>query len=105
MAIGAQYSFAQNVADAVRYSTQNITGTARYISVGGAFGALGGDLSAINVNPAGSAIFDRSFVSLSLSSGNYDNQTYYNDGITVNDESDLDLNQFGGVFAQITSTC
>ena len=98
LAIGAQYSFAQNVADAVRYSTQNITGTARYIGVGGAFGALGGDLSAINVNPAGSAIFDRSFVSLSLSSGNYDNQTYYNDGITVNDESDLDLNQFGGVF-------
>ena len=96
--ISAQYTFAQNVADAVRYSTQNITGTARFRGTGGAFGALGGDVSAINVNPAGSAIFNRSFVSLSLSSDTFDNQTYYNDGITATEDSDLDLNQFGGVF-------
>ena len=47
--ISAQYTFAQNVADAVRYSTQNITGTARFRGTGGAFGALGGDVSALNV--------------------------------------------------------
>ncbi|RXG22621.1 OmpP1/FadL family transporter [Leeuwenhoekiella aequorea] len=96
--LSMQSFYAQNIADAVRYSSQDITGTARYRGASGAFGALGGDVSAINNNPAGSAIFNRSFISLSLSSGNYDNQTYYNDGITVSDETDIDLNQFGGVF-------
>ena len=40
--------------NAVRYTTDNLTGTARFRAMGGAFGAIGGDLSAINVNPAGS---------------------------------------------------
>ena len=35
----------------------NSVGSARFQSMGGAFGALGGDLSAININPAGSAVF------------------------------------------------
>jgi len=98
LGLSVQYLTAQTVADAVRYSTQDITGTARYRGVGGAFGALGGDVSAINSNPAGSAIFNNSSVALTLSSGAYDNQTYYNDGITANNASDIDLNQFGGVF-------
>lgn len=90
--------YAQNITDAVRYSDQNITGSARYRGVGGAFGALGGDLSGLNNNPAGSAIFIDDFASVTLSSGNYDNQTYYFDGITVNEDSDFDINQLGGVF-------
>ncbi|PHQ29544.1 OmpP1/FadL family transporter [Leeuwenhoekiella nanhaiensis] len=89
---------AQTISDAVQFSTENITGTARYRAVGGAFGALGGDLSALNNNPAGSAVFSQSFVSLSLSSDGYDNQTHYGDGITTNSNSDLDFNQLGAVF-------
>ena len=34
-----------------------MSGSARYISMGGAFGALGGDVSAISDNPAGSSVF------------------------------------------------
>ena len=30
---------------------RNLNGTARYRAMGGAFGAVGGDLSALNVNP------------------------------------------------------
>ena len=33
---------AQNEVDALRYSTQNLSGTARYSAMGGAFGSLGG---------------------------------------------------------------
>lgn len=43
--------------DALRYATSNLTGTARFRGMSGAFGAVGGDLSAISVNPAGSAFF------------------------------------------------
>ena len=48
---------AQNVVDAVRYGTTEISGTARYRSMAGAFGALGGDPSVLNDNPAGMAVY------------------------------------------------
>ena len=64
----AQLLPAQDITDAVRYGIDHIQGTARFHSLGGAFGALGGDLSAVNVNPAGSAIFSNSYVSGTLSS-------------------------------------
>ena len=45
--------------DALRYALNNLTGTARFRGMSGAFGAVGGDLSAINQNPAGSIFFAR----------------------------------------------
>jgi len=47
------YSYAQTVAEGVRYSSYDYAGTARSVAVGGAFSALGADMSAISVNPAG----------------------------------------------------
>ena len=60
------YILAQDVTDAVRYSMDEIQGTARFRSMSGAFGALGGDMSAVNINPAGSAIFNNSHASASI---------------------------------------
>ena len=51
---------AQNEDDALRFSRQNLTGTSRFVSMGGAFTALGGDLSAINLNPASVGIYRKS---------------------------------------------
>jgi len=51
---------AQNAADALRYSTVDYTGTARFAAMGGAFGALGGDFSTLSVNPAGIAVYKTS---------------------------------------------
>src|SRR5665811_1736369 len=48
---------AQNIDDALRYSKLFYQGTARFDGMGGAFTALGGDLSAISLNPAGIAVF------------------------------------------------
>jgi hypothetical protein len=50
----------QNIDDALRYSQVFYTGTARFISMGGAFTSLGADLSSISLNPAGAGMF-RSF--------------------------------------------
>ncbi|MFO7791085.1 MAG: OmpP1/FadL family transporter [Bacteroidota bacterium] len=55
--------FAQNQVDALRYSWLNPSGTARYNSMGGAFGSLGGDFGAISQNPAALGVFRRSEVS------------------------------------------
>jgi len=58
--------FAQNELDALRYSQIDVTGTARYSAMGGAFGALGGDMSSMSVNPAGIGVFTKTTGSVSL---------------------------------------
>jgi hypothetical protein len=50
-------SMAQNVEDALRYSQIFYGGTARFMSMGGAFTALGGDISSLSQNPAGLGVF------------------------------------------------
>lgn len=94
----ALFSTAQSVNDGLIYGQQdNLYGTARYRALSGAFGALGGDLTAVGQNPAGSVIFNNHFASFSLTNSNNDNTSNYF-GTTVNSESsDLDLNQAGGV--------
>ncbi len=52
--------FSQNLFDALKMAENDISGTARYSSMAGAFGALGGDASAIKDNPAGLGIFRKS---------------------------------------------
>jgi len=54
---------AQNEEDALRFSTLHAYGSARMTAMGGAFGALGGDLSALSLNPGGVGVFRRSEVS------------------------------------------
>ena len=92
------FSQAQDITDAVRYSSESLSGTARFRAMSGAFGALGGDLSAITINPAGSAIFTQSYATVSLNYNQRKNETGYFNGITSNKNSDVNLDQAGAVF-------
>ena len=56
---------AQNDLDAIRYSRLGVGGTSRFISMGGAFGAVGADLSAASFNPAGLALFRKGDIAFS----------------------------------------
>ena len=91
-------SHSQEVSDAVRYSQDNLTGTARFRAMSGAFGAVGGDLSAISVNPAGSAIFNNNQVGITLSNQDIKNNSNYFGTNTSEKENSFLLNQAGGVF-------
>ncbi len=91
------FSQAQDITDAVRYSSDQLSGTARYRAMSGAFGALGGDLSAISINPAGSAVFLSSAATVTLSYNNRRNDTRYFTGATTNDASDVYFDQAGAV--------
>ena len=51
--LSSSYLFAQEPADALRYSWYISGGTARQQAVGGAMASLGGDITAAYVNPAG----------------------------------------------------
>lgn len=94
---------AQNEDDALRYTQLFYSGSARFMSMGGAFTALGGDLSAISLNPASTAVFRSSEFSLTP-------QLYYNttssrwNGSKSKDASSLfNLNQIG-IVSNIIST-
>jgi hypothetical protein len=94
---------AQNISDVLRYSSENIQGTARYQGMGGAFGALGGDLSALNINPAGSVIFNNNLGTISGSFMNRDNTNSYNGSSKFSSANNADINQAGGVLVFKTS--
>ncbi|NEV93664.1 FadL protein [Psychroflexus sp. YR1-1] len=95
--------FAQDITDALRFSNNSINGTARYTAMGGAFGALGGDVSAIQINPASSAVFLNNTFSASLDLTDNTNDAFYGGSFTTSSSSDFDLNQLGAVFVFTTS--
>ena len=57
---------AQGIIDAYKYSQTELHGTARYLSMGGAFGAVGGDISVLTANPAGLGIYRSSEVATTM---------------------------------------
>lgn len=60
----AVVAIAQAEFDALKYSLTDLEGTARYVSISGAFGALGGDMSSIRSNPAGLSIYRSTEISV-----------------------------------------
>lgn len=57
---------AQSAIDAYSLTTNSLHGTARFQAMGGAFTALGGDISSLNQNPAGIGIYRSSEIGLSF---------------------------------------
>ncbi len=89
---------AQDINDALRYAQTDLNGTARFRAMSGAFGALGGDFSSINVNPAGSVIFANNQVGFTLGDSNTKNNSNYFGTNTSNSKNSFDLSQAGTVF-------
>jgi len=99
-----EFVVSQNMFDALRYSNDEIEGSARFSAMSGAFGALGGDLSAISINPAGSAIFTKGIASFTLSNYKTSNDSNLANNLlnnvmesNIDTKSNFNLNQLGGV--------
>lgn len=90
--------FSQTMNDAILFSSEHSLGSARYNAMSGAFGALGGDFSAMNDNPAGSAVFKNSLISGSMMYINASNDATYFGTPTNESHAKLALNQLGGAF-------
>ncbi len=82
--------FAQSEMDALKYSKYDINGTARYMSMAGAFGALGGDISTLSNNPAGIGVYRSSEFAATMNMSNVATSTNWV-GRTV-DASNLKFN-------------
>lgn len=89
---------AQGLTDVLRYGSENLQGSARYQAMSGAFGALGGEISSIHSNPAGSAFFNNSKIVLSGTGYIYNNATSYFGNEETTSDYNTELNQIGGVF-------
>lgn len=74
MALGAG---AQNAYDAERLLGNELNGTARFVGMGGAMSALGGDMSVMGTNPAGIGIFRSNDASFSFSLNNTSTQSSF----------------------------
>lgn len=82
--------FAQGELDAYKLSQTDLVGTARSVSLGGAMGAMGGDISAVSINPAGIGIYKSSEVVTTL---NFQNtQTKIESNLGKFDESKFKVN-------------
>lgn len=99
LATSSLFASGQSATDAFRFSQVSPGGTARFTSMGGAFGALGGDFSSIGINPAGLGVF-RGFeftISPELHLSNIA-ATYYGSQLEDMDYN-LNLNNLGLVMA------
>ena len=57
----------QTIYDATNLTQRDLNGTARFVGMGGAMSALGGDISTIGTNPAGIGIYRSNDVMTSFS--------------------------------------
>jgi hypothetical protein len=69
------------------FSRNDGNGSARFVAMGGAFGAVGGDVTSMIINPAGISVFNGDNVSLTFQARNTNYlTTYYNNSLTTEED-------------------
>lgn len=90
-------AFAQSPIDGYQISQNDLKGTARFMSMGGAFGALGADLSALSQNPGGIGVYRSNELGFSVDLDFQSATTNYQ-GLEYNKKNTkFYLNNIGGV--------
>jgi hypothetical protein len=92
---------AQNDIDAMRYSQLTFGGTARFASMAGSMGALGGDISTLSFNPAGIAVFRKTEISITPSLFSQTTSSTYNGNNSSDYKLNFNLGNIGIVTASI----
>jgi len=98
--IGLFYAFsttAQNDIDAMRFSQLTFGGTARFASMAGSMGALGGDISTLSFNPAGIAVFQKTELSITPSIFSQHTTSTYNSTEAGDGKLNFNLGNIGFV--------
>ncbi|MFA4852772.1 MAG: hypothetical protein WC599_09660 [Bacteroidales bacterium] len=94
---------AQSDIDALRYSMIYFGGTARYSSMGGAFGAVGADFSTLSTNPAGLGVYRKNEITFTPSVYAGKTSSVYNGKTTEDMKYNFNLSNFGMVYALKTN--
>ena len=87
----------QTATDVIPLTQSDLKGTARFMSMGGAFGALGGDLSTLSQNPAGIGVYRSSELGFTLDL-DCQHSSATSQGLNMTDnQTRFLLNNIGGV--------
>lgn len=78
---------AQTVYDAAKITNKDLNGTARFVGMGGAMGALGGDISTIGTNPAGIGIYRSNDAMVSFGLSAYGSESNYMGNVINNNKA------------------
>ena len=89
----------QNYFDALRYSRIDYSGTARFNAMGASFGALGGELSGIMINPAGTGIYRNSEFSFSTNISDFNSNSRFRGNSASNNKLNFNIPNIGYVGA------
>lgn len=90
---------AQTIYDAAKLAERDLNGTARFVGMGGAMGALGGDISTMGTNPAGIGIYRSNDIMTSFSYSAYGTESKYLGQTFNNDKNQWSFDNIGFVFA------
>ena len=90
---------AQTIYDAAKLAERDLNGTARFVGMGGAMGALGGDISTMGTNPAGIGIYRSNDIMTSFSFPAYGTESKYLGKTFNNDKNQWAFDNIGLVFA------
>ena len=90
---------AQTVYDAAKITGKDLNGTARFVGMGGAMGALGGDISTIGTNPAGIGIYRSNDFMTSFGFSSYGTESKYLGDKFKSDKIQGSFDNLGFVFA------
>ena len=93
---------AQDEMDALRYSQSFISGTARSIAMGGAFGALGGDFTSLSLNPAGIGVYRGTELTFSPAIVIDNTNTNYLGGTREDENFRFSINNLGFIYTTQT---
>lgn len=77
----------QDINSVSAYSNEINAGSARYIGMGGSMGALGGDISSVEQNPAGLGVAITSDVNVSIGFNSYKNKSTFGNTFSTDDNS------------------
>jgi hypothetical protein len=100
LALGAQLLSAQaTIYDAVRVTGSDLNGTARYVGMGGAMSALGGDITTMSTNPAGIGIYRSSDAMISFGLQRVETESKYSGATKSNDQTFGSFDNLGFVYS------
>lgn len=92
------FADAQSVPSAYSISQQDLRGTARFMSMAGAFGALGGDLSTLGQNPGGIGIYRSNEIGFTVGLDMIGSKATSGGFSNTENMTRFNLNNIGGVF-------
>lgn len=90
---------AQSIYDAAKIADNDLNGTARFVGMGGAMGALGGDITTMGTNPAGIGIYRSNDLMTSFSFSAYGMESNYEGQKSSLDKNRWSFDNIGFVFS------